>query len=35
VIGNTAHLGPVELLTPDGEASLRFFTDVMGMEVEA
>jgi catechol 2,3-dioxygenase len=34
VIGDIAHLGPVELLTPDGEASLRFFTDVMGMEVE-
>jgi catechol 2,3-dioxygenase len=30
-----AHLGPVELLTPVGEASLRFFVDVMGMEVEA
>ena len=29
-----AHLGPVELLTPEGEASLRFFVDVMGMEVE-
>lgn len=29
-----AHLGPVELLTPKGEASLRFFTDVLGMEVE-
>jgi len=35
VIGDMAHLGPVELLTPEGEASLRFFTDVMGMEVEA
>jgi catechol 2,3-dioxygenase len=35
VIGDIAHLGPVELLTPEGEASLRFFTDVMGMEVEA
>jgi catechol 2,3-dioxygenase len=35
VIGDIAHLGPAELLTPDGEASLRFFTDVMGMEVEA
>jgi catechol 2,3-dioxygenase len=29
-----AHLGPVELLTPTGEESLRFFVDVMGMEVE-
>ena len=29
-----AHLGPVELLTPKGEESLRFFTDVLGMEVE-
>ena len=35
MIGDIAHLGPVELLTPDAEASLRFFTDVMGMEVEA
>ena len=35
MIGDMAHLGPVELLTPEGEASLRFFTDVMGMEVEA
>jgi catechol 2,3-dioxygenase len=30
-----AHLGPVELLTPTGEASLRFFVDVMGLEIEA
>lgn len=30
-----AHLGPVEMLTPKGEESLRFFVDVMGMEVEA
>jgi catechol 2,3-dioxygenase len=30
-----AHLGPVELLTPAGDESLRFFVDVMGMEVEA
>ena len=29
-----AHLGPVELLTPKAEESLRFFTDVLGMEVE-
>lgn len=30
-----AHLGPVELLTPTGEESLRFFVDVMGLEIEA
>ena len=30
-----AHLGPVELLTPKAEASLGFFTEVMGMEIEA
>ncbi len=30
-----AHLGPVEMLTPRGEESLRFFVDVMGMEIEA
>ncbi len=30
-----AHLGPVELLTPRGEASLQFFVEVMGMEIEA
>ena len=29
-----AHLGPVELLTPKAEESLRFFVDVLGMEVE-
>ena len=29
-----AHLGPVELLTPEGERSLAFFTEVMGMEIE-
>jgi catechol 2,3-dioxygenase len=34
VRGDIAHLGPVELFTPDGDASLRFFADVMGMEVE-
>jgi catechol 2,3-dioxygenase-like lactoylglutathione lyase family enzyme len=33
-MSDIAHLGPVELLTPDGEESLRFFVDVMGMEVE-
>ena len=26
-----AHLGHAELLTPEPEASLRFFTQVMGM----
>ncbi len=29
-----AHLGPVELLSPKAEESLRFFVDVLGMEVE-
>jgi catechol 2,3-dioxygenase len=33
-VSEIAHLGPVELLTPDGEASLRFFRDVLGMEEE-
>ncbi len=33
-VSELAHLGPVELLTPKGEESLRFFVDVMGMEVE-
>jgi catechol 2,3-dioxygenase len=35
VSGDVAHLGPAELLTPKGEESLRFFVDVMGMEIEA
>jgi catechol 2,3-dioxygenase len=30
-----AHLGPVELYTPDLDASLAFFVDVMGMDIEA
>src|SRR4051794_7931601 len=30
-----AHLGPAELLTPRFDDSLRFFVDVMGMELEA
>src|SRR3954470_2905845 len=30
-----AHLGPVELYTPNGEDSLRFFVETMGMEIEA
>ena len=34
-MSDIAHLGPVELLTPKAEASLRFFTEVMGMEIEA
>jgi catechol 2,3-dioxygenase len=34
-LSELAHLGPVELLTPAGEESLRFFVDVMGMEVDA
>ena len=29
-----AHLGPIEMLTPKGEESLRFFTEIMGLEVE-
>jgi catechol 2,3-dioxygenase len=33
-VSEIAHLGPVELLTPKGEESLRFFTEVMGMEIE-
>ena len=33
-MSDIAHLGPAELLTPDGERSLAFFTDVMGMEIE-
>jgi catechol 2,3-dioxygenase-like lactoylglutathione lyase family enzyme len=28
---DVAHLGHVELLTPEPEASLRFFTDVLGL----
>jgi len=33
-VSEIAHLGPVELLTPDGDGSLHFFTEVLGMEVE-
>ena len=29
-----AHLGPVEMFTPKAEESLRFFVEVMGMEIE-
>jgi catechol 2,3-dioxygenase len=32
-MSDVAHLGPAELLTPRGEESLRFFVDVMGMEI--
>lgn len=34
-IRDVAHLGPAELLTPEPDESLRFFVDVLGMEVEA
>jgi catechol 2,3-dioxygenase len=34
-VNDLAHLGPVELLTPAGDASLAFFVEVMGMEIEA
>jgi catechol 2,3 dioxygenase len=34
-IRDVAHIGHAELLTPEPEESLRFFTDVLGMEVEA
>jgi catechol 2,3-dioxygenase len=34
-VSEIAHLGPVELLSPKAEESLRFFVDVLGMEVEA
>jgi catechol 2,3-dioxygenase len=33
-MSDVAHLGPVELFTPRGEASLAFFVEVMGMAVE-
>ena len=33
--GDVAHLGHVELLTPEPERSLRFFVEVLGMEQEA
>jgi catechol 2,3-dioxygenase len=34
-IHDLAHIGHVELLTPRPDESLRFFEDVLGMEVEA
>jgi catechol 2,3-dioxygenase len=33
-VSEIAHLGPLELLSPRAEESLRFFVDVLGMEVE-
>jgi catechol 2,3-dioxygenase len=33
--GDVAHLAHAELLTPEPEESLRFFVDLMGMEIEA
>jgi len=33
--GDLAHLGHVELLTPEPERSVRFFVDGLGMEAEA
>jgi catechol 2,3-dioxygenase len=35
VIGDVAHIGHAELLSPRPEESLRFFVDVLGMEEEA
>ena len=32
---DVAHIGHAELLTPRAEESLRFFVDVLGMEIEA
>jgi catechol 2,3-dioxygenase len=34
-LGELAHIGPVELLTPFPEDSLRFFVELFGMEVQA
>jgi catechol 2,3-dioxygenase len=33
-VSDIAHLGPVELLTPNGDDSERFFVEVLGMEIE-
>ena len=33
-MSDVAHLGPVEVLTPEAERSLAFFVDVLGMEIE-
>jgi catechol 2,3-dioxygenase len=35
MLHDVAHIAHAELLTPKPEASLRFFVDVLGMEVEA
>jgi len=35
VLHDIARIGHAELLTPKPEESLRFFVDVLGMEVEA
>ena len=34
-VHDIAHLGPVQLLTPEPDRSLEFFVDVLGMEVES
>ena len=34
-LGDLAHIGHAELLTPEPERSLEFFTQVLGMEEEA
>jgi catechol 2,3-dioxygenase len=34
-MSDLAHIAHAELLTPEPEASLHFFTDVLGMEIEA
>jgi catechol 2,3-dioxygenase len=34
-LGDLAHIGHVELLSPKPEESLRFFVDILGMEIEA
>lgn len=33
-MSDIAHLGPVEILTPAGEESVRFFVEILGMEIE-
>jgi catechol 2,3-dioxygenase len=33
-VSDIAHLGPIELLSPEADRSLAFFVDVMGMEIE-
>src|SRR5215217_189074 len=35
LLSEIAHIGHAELLTPEPERSLRFFTEVLGMEEEA